>query len=122
LQFHLLSTVKKTIHTHQNIILELVKHTDAVTSSNGYQNQAYADGIDQQNANNDGGNLLSLICGSLCKDTPLAEMFGPPPNDNVNNNATSQPLMTPIQNGEHICQDAQSQRNFHFTQTLWSLN
>lgn len=43
-----------------------------------------------------------MICGSLCKDTPLAEMFGAGPNENVNNNNNAQPLMSPVQNGEQI--------------------
>ncbi|XP_070491608.1 calpain-A isoform X2 [Chironomus tepperi] len=76
---------------------ELVKHTDAAQVQNGYQSYAATNGQQQQQEEG-GGNLLALICGSLCKDTPLAEMFGPPPNDNMNNNAAAQPLMTPIQN------------------------
>jgi hypothetical protein len=52
-----------------------------------------------------GGNLLALICGALCKDTPLAEMFAGPnqnPNqtDNRNNNSAATPLMSPVTNGE----------------------
>lgn len=93
---------RKTIPCH-NIILELVKHTDAATAANGYQSYAEPNGPQTDDG---GGNLLALICGSLCKDTPLAGMFGPPPNENMNNNNTAQPLMAPIQNGEHL-QDAQ---------------
>jgi len=82
-----------------------VKHTDATQATNGYQSYAEPNG-QQQQQQEEGGGLLALICGSLCKDTPLAEMFGPPPNENnVNNNTAAQPLMTPIQNGEHL-QDA----------------
>lgn len=77
-----------------------MKHTDSATATNGYQ--SYAATNVQQQPEEGGGNLLALICGSLCKDTPLAEMFGPPPNDNANNNTAAQPLMTPIQNGEHL--------------------
>jgi hypothetical protein len=89
---------KQTFHT---IILELVKHTDATESqTNGYQSYATQNGT-QAESSGDGGGLLALICGSLCKDTPLAEMFGPPANDNINNN-TAQPLSTPVQNGEHF--------------------
>lgn len=77
---------------------ELVKHTDATQATNGYQSYAEPNGQQQQQPE-DGGNLLALICGSLCKDTPLATMFGPPPNENsFNNNTAAQPLMTPIQN------------------------
>jgi hypothetical protein len=76
-----------------------VKHTDAVTPSNGYQSHAEANGNGTRN--DEGGGILALICGSLCKDTPLAEMFGPGANDNVNNNS-AQPLMAPIQNGEQV--------------------
>ena len=81
-----------------------MKHTDATQATNGYQ--SYAEPNGQQQQQEEGGNLLALICGSLCKDTPLATMFGPPPNENnFNNNTAAQPLMTPIQNGEHL-QDA----------------
>lgn len=92
---------KKTKIPFHIIILELVKHTDATASpTNGYQ--SYAQPNESQTAG-DGGSLLSLICGSLCKDTPFAEMFGAnqQQNDNFNNN-TAQPLMAPIQNGEHF--------------------
>lgn len=61
----------------------------------------------QAESGGDGGGLLALICGSLCKDTPFAETFGPTQNDNLNNN-TAQPLMAPIQNGEHFRMRAQS--------------
>ncbi|KAL7037818.1 hypothetical protein ACKWTF_009372 [Chironomus riparius] len=84
---------------------ELVKHTDAAQATNGYQSYAEVNGQQQQQEEG-GGNLLALICASLCKDTPLATLFGPPPNENnINNNTAATPLMTPIQNGEHL-QDA----------------
>jgi hypothetical protein len=51
-----------------------------------------------------GGNLLALICGALCKDTPLAEMFASPnQTDNRNNNNAATPLMSPVTNGELFC-------------------
>lgn len=79
-----------------------MKHTDAVTSTNGYQSHA-ENTANGTRSDEGGGGILALICGSLCKDTPLAEMFGPGPNDNINNNnANAQPLMTPVQNGEQI--------------------
>lgn len=103
----------------KNIILELVRHTDAVTASNGFQSNAepYANGT----RNDEGGGLLALICASLCKDTPLADSFGPQ-NDNVNNN--SQPLMSPVQNGEQIAQDPQVDAIFClvYTTKLWSIH
>lgn len=78
-----------------------MKHTDAVTSTNGYQSHAEAN-VNGTRSDEGGGNILALICGSLCKDTPLAEMFGATPNDNMNNNNNAQPLMTPVQNGEQV--------------------
>lgn len=93
--------VKKHISKKKHFILELVKHTDATASpSNGYQSYAQPNGT-QTESNGDGGGLLALICGSLCKDTPFAETFGANQNDNINNN-TAQPLNAPVQNGEHF--------------------
>lgn len=48
-----------------------------------------------------GGGLLELICGSLCKDTPLAEMFGVQQNQNQDQGQDHNvvPLQT-ISNGE----------------------
>lgn len=86
-----------------------MKHSDAITSSNGYQSHAEAN-VNGTRNDEGGGNLFSLICGSLCKDTPLAEAFGP--NDNINNN-NAQPLMTPVQNGEQIA------RFHHVDAILW---
>lgn len=79
-----------------------MKHTDTVTATNGYQSQAGANtnGTNGTRDDEGGGNLFALICGALCKDTPLAEAFGP--NDNINNNSNSTPLMSPVQNGEQI--------------------
>ena len=84
-----------------------MKHTDAAQAANFNQSYAQTNGTNGQQPQQEegGGNFLAMICGSLCKDTPLAEMFGPPQNDNVNNNTASTPLMAPIQNGEHL-QDA----------------
>lgn len=84
-----------------------MKHTDAITSANGFQQNAE---VNANNTRNDegGGSLLAMICGSLCKDTPLAEVFGPP-TDNTNNNAQQgQQLLKPIQNGEQVARDPQS--------------
>lgn len=54
-------------------------------NTNGYQQQAYASQVNAPGPNGvedePGGGLLSLICGSLCKDTPLATLFGPPPDE-----------------------------------------
>ena len=50
------------------------------------------------NAEPDSGGLLALICGSLCKDTPLAEMFNQS-NANGQTNAAAAPTHV-VQNGE----------------------
>jgi hypothetical protein len=47
------------------------------------------------------GGILAAICGALCKDTPFAEMFGPP-QAAAEQQATS-PSAAPItQNGNNI--------------------
>lgn len=81
-----------------------MKHTDAVTSQNGYQNNAEMN----ERPEDGGGNLLALICGALCKDTPLAEAFGANDNQNNNNQNQSQPLMNPIRNGELLMMEPSS--------------
>lgn len=75
-----------------------MKHTDAMTSTNGYQSHAEAN-TNGTRSDEGGGGLLAMICASLCKDTPLAEAFGA--NNNINNN-NAQPLMSPVQNGEQV--------------------
>jgi hypothetical protein len=78
-----------------------VKHTDPITSSNGYQSHAEVNANGTRSDEGGGGGLLALICASLCKDTPLAEAFA----DNTNNNAQQgQQLLSPIQNGEQVAQ------------------
>lgn len=47
-----------------------------------------------------GMDLLALLCGSLCKGTPLADSYG---DNNINNN-NAQPLTAPVQNGEQIAE------------------
>lgn len=81
-----------------------MKHTDAVTSTNGYQSHAEVNANSTRSDEGGGGSLLALICGSLCKDTPLAEVFTP--SENTNNNAQQgQRLLSPIQNGEQVARD-----------------
>lgn len=75
-----------------------MRHSDGITATNGYQSHAEAN-TNSTRSDEGGGNFLALICGALCKDSPLAEAFGA--NDNINNN-NAQPLMTPVQNGEQI--------------------
>lgn len=101
---------KKKIPNQHNIILELVRHTDPAVAANGYQSHAEpnANGTPDEGG---GGGLLALICASLCKDTPLAEAFGPATNDNANNN-NAQPLLTPVQNGESHFSESSEQRTF----------
>jgi hypothetical protein len=83
-----------------------VKHTDPITSANGYQSHAEPNANSTRN-DEGGGGILALICGALCKDTPLAEIFAPP-TDNINNNAQQgQQLLSPIQNGEQVARDPQ---------------
>ncbi|CRK97524.1 CLUMA_CG010913, isoform A [Clunio marinus] len=77
---------------------ELVKHTDAVTSSKHQsQTEANVNGTRNDEGGGGGGGLLALICGALCKDTPLAEAFSGP-NDNINNNNNAAPLLAPVPN------------------------
>lgn len=84
-----------------------MKHSDTVTSQNGYSNNAENNA---ERPEEGGANILALICGALCKDTPLAEAFGA--NDNQNNNSSNQtqPLMNPIRNGELLLMEAMSSR------------
>lgn len=46
--------------------------------------------------NNDdsGGGILAIICGALCKDTPLAEAFGVSNNNNNDNVGVSNMVQT----------------------------
>lgn len=94
---------KSNPKTSPLIILELVRHTDAMAATNGHQTYAETNGNNNSRPDEGGGvgGILSLICGALCKDTPLAEMFATPAaGDNLNNNNNATPLMAPIQNGE----------------------
>lgn len=94
---------KSNPKTSPLIILELVRHTDAMAATNGHQTYAETNGNNNSRPDEGGGvgGILSMICGALCKDTPLAEMFATPAaGDNLNNNNNATQLMAPIQNGE----------------------
>lgn len=75
--------------------IELVK-----SPGQGQLLQATTNGNVESSVNNnaepESGGLLALICGSLCKDTPLAEMFSQ--STNANTNAPAQNHV--VQNGE----------------------
>lgn len=80
-----------------------MKHTDAVTSSKGYESHAEVNANGTRSDEGGGGGILAMICASLCKDTPLAEAFA----DNTNNNAQQgQQLLSPIQNGEQVARES----------------
>lgn len=61
--------------------------------TNGTTNAAYS-----SNQEGEQPSLLALICGNLCKDTPLAELFANEQPQNQNN-AQNLPLQT-VSNGE----------------------
>lgn len=77
-----------------------MKHTDAVTSANGYQNNAEVNGMNGTRNDEGGGDLLALICAALCPSPNASDGANRGANDNFNNNA--RPLTSPVQNGEQI--------------------
>lgn len=74
-----------------------MKRTNAVTSANGYQNNAEVNGMNGARNDEGGCNLLALLCAALC---PSNSNEGANRVTNVNFNNNAQPYTTTVTNGE----------------------